>query len=149
MQNGAVPFARVVFDYQALVDACSARAMDLQISRAEIDRVAGLADGHAGKLLSGRPVKTLGMRSLGDILATLGLIIMVVEDPAAAARTLAIRKPVDTRNQRFGRIDPKRKIPQVDDRSLAVESIAPASPEPATVHSHLRVVQGRGAGCRF
>ena len=38
------------------------------------------------------------------MLGTLGLKLVVIEDDAATARTLALRTPVDRANQRFGNI---------------------------------------------
>ena len=46
----------------------------------------------------------MGMISLEIVLNTLGLKIVVIEDEAAAARTLALRTPVDRANQRFGNV---------------------------------------------
>jgi hypothetical protein len=40
--------------------------------------------------------------ALENMLGVLGLKILLIEDEAAAARTLARREPVDSANQRFG-----------------------------------------------
>jgi hypothetical protein len=119
------------------------RTVDLEISRAETDRIAGLADGHSGKLLSENPVKTFGLKSLGDMLGALGLILMVVEDPAARDRTLARREPVEARNQRFGSKNANTKP------SAKNKVAAPQRSEPPVSHAHLRVIQSRGSGCKF
>ena len=46
----------------------------------------------------------MGMISLENMLATLGLKIILIEDEAATARTLALRTPVDQAQQRFGNV---------------------------------------------
>jgi hypothetical protein len=102
MSSRAVKFARVVHDYAELLEVCRDRSHDLEISRLELDRIAGLSDGHSGKLLAENPLKKFGIASLGDILGAFGLILMVVEDPTAAARTVALRQPVNKSNRRRG-----------------------------------------------
>jgi hypothetical protein len=46
---------RPISDYRTLVETCRARADQLALSRSEIDRIGGLPQGYAGKLL-GRDV---------------------------------------------------------------------------------------------
>lgn len=94
-------FVRVCDDYSDVIMALRDRAVALQIKRADIDQLAGLATGHAGKLLSPRPTKGLGPTSWGPTLEALGLRLILVEDTAATARTVGRRVPVDTRQQRF------------------------------------------------
>ncbi len=72
-------------DLQGLHAAARARAEQLQVSRAALDAIAGLADGHAAKLLARRPAKKFGAVSLGLTLTALGLKLIVVDDPDAAA----------------------------------------------------------------
>jgi hypothetical protein len=98
--------ARPVQGYKGLVETCRQRADELAISRLEIDRLAGLPTGYSGKLLgrdgSGPKAKRLWPIGLEAMLGVLGLQILLIEDPAATARTLALREPVDRRQQRFG-----------------------------------------------
>src|SRR5260370_18376143 len=98
---GATPFARVVYHYPAFIEAIRDRTVDLQISRLEIDRIAGLPTGFSGKALSRNPVKRIGLVSLGPLLEALGLIVMIVEDPAPRDRTLARPAPVILTIHRF------------------------------------------------
>jgi hypothetical protein len=70
----------------------------------EIDRIGGLPAGYAGKLLAVKCKKRLGPISLETMLGVLGLKIVLIEDPAATAKTLALREPVDRANQRFGNV---------------------------------------------
>jgi hypothetical protein len=80
--------------------------------------------------------------SLEAMLGTLGLKILLIEDDAATARTLALRTPVETRNQRFG---------NKNNSSLKIERIEPAkiaAPQrhESTSYAHLRVVQSKRRG---
>jgi hypothetical protein len=101
---------RVFSDYRTLVETCRARADELGISRLEIDRLSGLPAGYAGKLLGkdggdpGRKHKKMWPIALESMLGVLGLKILLIEDDAATARTLALRTPVDRANQRFGNV---------------------------------------------
>jgi hypothetical protein len=76
----------------------------------EIDRLGGLPTGYAGKLLGkdgvapGRKHKKMWPVALELMLGVLGLKILLIEDDAATARTLALRTPVDRANQRFGNV---------------------------------------------
>jgi hypothetical protein len=134
--------ARPISDYRTLVETFRARADELGLSRAEIDRLSGLPDGYSGRLL-GRAAIAPGVNkqrrrmlptALDSMLGVLGLRILFVEDEAATARTIAMRVPVNQKNQRFdNKFNAK---PQV--RKIA----APAN-EPAPMVSHLRVIQGK------
>jgi hypothetical protein len=101
---------RLIGDYRGLVEVCRARADELELSRLEIDRLGGLPAGYAGKLLgkdggaSGRKHKKMWPVALESMLGVLGLKILLIEDDAATARTLALRTPVDRANQRFGNV---------------------------------------------
>jgi hypothetical protein len=106
---------RTIADYGTLVTICRARAVELGLSRLEIDRLAGFADGYTGKLLGKRSVEDVGRPrrksskklwpvALEGMLGVLGLKILLIEDDAATARTLALRKPVDPDKQRFGNV---------------------------------------------
>jgi hypothetical protein len=101
---------RMITDYRGLVDACRARADELDLSRLEIDRLGGLPVGYAGKLLGrdggapGRKHKKMWPIALESMLGVLGLKILLIEDDVATARTLALRSPVDRSNQRFGNV---------------------------------------------
>lgn len=141
---GTTPFARVVYTYEAFIEAVRDRTADLEISRLELDRIAGLPLGYAGKILSRNQVKRVGMHSLGPLLETLGLIIMIVEDPAARDRTLARRAPVDVSNQRFGN---KCNSPKLLSNVESIKLAAHQNSKPAPVsRAHLRVVRSKRGG---
>lgn len=70
----------VVHDYDGLRIALRARAEQLDISRLEIDRISGVANGYSSAVLSNTPRKRIGPANLGPLLAALGLKLVVVED---------------------------------------------------------------------
>jgi hypothetical protein len=137
-------FARPCMDYSDLINGLRDRAVALELSRQETDEIAGFHDGYASKLLSLVPARIFGPVSLGPTLQTLGLCILLVEDTAATARTIAKRTPVDASNQRMGNKNARAK------RSLTVEpvetnKIAAAPQKPAAgSRAHLRVIQSKG-----
>jgi hypothetical protein len=134
--------ARPVDGYRGLVETCRERANELALSRQEIDRLSGLPDGYAGKLLgkaNGSKAKRMWPKSLEEILRTLGLQIIVIEDHAATSKTLARRAPVDARQQRFNN---KSNAPK---QIAAAEIVLLAPPTPVS-RAHLRVVQSKRPG---
>jgi hypothetical protein len=140
---------RVIDDYRGLVETCQQRAVELEISRLEIDRLAGLAEGYSAKLLgsgNGERPKRMWPIGLELILGTLGLRILLIEDQAATARTLALRTPVRQSHQRFGNksnAKPSLKIENVE--SIDTPAIAaPQRAEPPASRAHLRVIQSKG-----
>jgi hypothetical protein len=103
----AARLGRAIGDYRTLVETFRQRANELELSRAELDRLAGFSNGYSGQLLSPGKAKTpkhMGPMSLENMLATLGLKIVLIEDEAATAHTLARRVPVDHSQQRFGNV---------------------------------------------
>jgi hypothetical protein len=143
-----VCIARPIVGYEGLVETCRQRADELALSRAEIDRLAGLPAGWAGKVLGKgtletRKPKRMWPSSLEAILRALGLQIIVVEDHAATSRTLARRIPVDHRNQRFDNTcnpaKPKITQPQIEK----------PRPEAPASRAHLRVIQGKRRGSKY
>lgn len=147
------PFCRFVVDYSGLVATFCERTEQLELSRLELDRITGLPSGYSGKILSKQPVKTIGLNSLGPVLGGLGLILCVLEDPAARDRTLALRTRFDPSNRRVGNNCNPKKSASAQPAPAVVESTPPAkvdapqprSNEPAS-RSHLRVVQPRLKG---
>ena len=133
---------RLITDYRTLVETCRARADELELSRLEIDRLGGLPTGYAGKLLGkdggdpGRKNKKIWPIALESILGVLGLKILLIEDDAATARTLALRTPVDRANQRFGNVS--RLTPK-----LLPPPSQPVSPPVLTV------VSGKRRGSKY
>jgi hypothetical protein len=87
------PIGRLIATYDDVVDVFRARADELELSRLEIDHLSGLASGHSSHLLAKRFTQRLGPLSLPLMLDTLGLRLLVVEDPKLTARTLKRRTP--------------------------------------------------------
>jgi hypothetical protein len=73
-------------------EALRARFDALELARTTIDAAAGLADGHASKLLAG--LKQFGDVSLFLTIEVAGLRMVLIEDPEAAARTAKLQKRV-------------------------------------------------------
>jgi hypothetical protein len=71
-----------VRDYDELIAAIRTRRDELQVTHETI----GIPSGYASKLLTDPPIKRMGMISLGPMLGALGLMLVVVEDPAALSR---------------------------------------------------------------
>jgi hypothetical protein len=84
---------RLIASYDEVIDAFRARADELELSRLEIDHLSGLAQGHSSHLLAKKYTQRLGAISLRLMLDTLGLRLLVVEDPDLTARTLKRRTP--------------------------------------------------------
>jgi len=70
-------FTRMVSDYSELVHALRDRAIEMQISRLDLDEIGGLTSGHSSKLLSSKPAKIFGPISLGPMLEVLGLRVVL------------------------------------------------------------------------
>jgi hypothetical protein len=128
-KRNSASLGRLITDYRTLVETCRARADELELSRLEIDRLGGLPAGYAGKLLGkdggepGRKHKKMWPVALESMLGVLGLKILLIEDEAATARTLALRTPVDRASQRFGnvsRLTPKLLAPPTVPPALTI-----------------------------
>ncbi|MBB4378228.1 hypothetical protein [Bradyrhizobium sp. SBR1B] len=74
-----------------LVEALRARRDELNISHETIDAISGVQPGYTSKILAG--IKNLGPMSFGALLGALGLAVVVVEDPQAAARVRHLWQP--------------------------------------------------------
>jgi hypothetical protein len=76
-------------DYAGLQNAICARIDALALTRLEIDFLAGLQSGYAGKLCGPAMVKRYGMVSLGAMLGAIGCELMLVESTEATARVMS------------------------------------------------------------
>jgi hypothetical protein len=111
--------------YADLVHALRARKEQLNVSYEVIEAISGLQSGYISKLLSPRPSKRLGQLSLGLILQTLGLKLVLVEDKEAMARVRSRLTP------RYRAGSPRHAV-------LHVRQPRPAAPETsgARVNGH-------------
>ena len=76
----------VATDYAGMLELIRYRAAELQTTNLEIDAVSGLHSGYSGKILAPTPIKAMGKVSMGPMLQTLGLALIVVRDDAAFAK---------------------------------------------------------------
>jgi hypothetical protein len=87
------PVGRLIATYDDVIDTFRARADELELSRLEIDHLSGLAPAHSSHLLAKKFTQIFGPLSLPLMLDTLGLRLLVVEDPELTAKTLRRRTP--------------------------------------------------------
>jgi len=69
-----------VHSYDDLRRVVAEHCERLGMTRAELDVEAGIADGHAAKLLARRARKKLGFVTLGRVMAAVGLVLLVAID---------------------------------------------------------------------
>jgi len=82
LQEVSAPFGRVLgvaTEMHELVDVARARFEELNVSRLTIDEISGLANGYSAKILAG--MKNMGHLSMGPILKSGAMKLVVVEDP--------------------------------------------------------------------
>lgn len=73
----------VANDYDGMIEIVRYRVDELQTTHEQIDAVSGLHGGYSGKILAPVPIKSMGKVSLGPMLQTLGLALIVVRDDEA------------------------------------------------------------------
>ena len=79
------PLAECV-DYDGLRKAINAVRELRNISFEQLDDLSGLPDRYSAKLFGPRPLRRIGMKSLGDLLGALGIKLHLVEDLEALAK---------------------------------------------------------------
>jgi hypothetical protein len=62
------------------------RVAELEIHGTRFDTLAGWAEGYLSKLTCARPVRRIGLQSMGPLLSAMGVKLQMVEDPAGTAR---------------------------------------------------------------
>jgi hypothetical protein len=78
-----IALARSYADLRRIIaDWCSQTGM----TREQMDQDAGLTSGHAGKILSDKASRRLGIVTLGRVIAAAGLVLVVAVDPDAPPR---------------------------------------------------------------
>jgi len=96
-------------DYPGMLEALRSRVEELQIQGERFDSFAGLPDGYLSKLIGVRPVRRIGMTSLGPLLDALGIYCVVVEDPIATQR---LKNRIIPRNNAYMRSTPRIVLTQ-------------------------------------
>jgi hypothetical protein len=73
-------------DYAGMLDTLRSRVQELQIQGERFEDFSGLPTGYLSKLIGVRPVRRIGMTSLGPLFNALGIYCIVVENPIATER---------------------------------------------------------------
>jgi hypothetical protein len=87
-------------DYDGLLVALRARVNEFAINGERFDEFAGLPKGYLSKLIGARPVRRIGLTSMGPLFDALGIRCVMIENPVALARLKSRLKP---RNPSFVR----------------------------------------------
>lgn len=87
-------------DYAGMLAAIRNRVNELQIAGEAFDQFAGLPDGYLSKLIGERPVRRIGMTSMGPLFQALGVTCVMIEDPQATRR---LKQRLNPRNGAFVR----------------------------------------------
>jgi hypothetical protein len=72
--------------YSQLIEALRQRSAAIGMTREQLDAEAPLQLGYAAKLLSPTPVRALGVQTMGPVLMTLGVKLVLMEDVEALER---------------------------------------------------------------
>jgi len=76
----------IASDYDSLIDLVRYRLHEMQTTNLEIDAVSGLHSGYCSKTTAPIPLKSMGKVSMGPLLQTMGLKLIVVRDDEAFAK---------------------------------------------------------------
>ena len=76
----------VASDYDGMLELLRYRLEEIQTTHEAVDAVSGLHGGYTSKIVAPTPIRTLGRVSLGPMLQTLGLALIVVRDDEQFAR---------------------------------------------------------------
>jgi hypothetical protein len=87
-------------DYDGMLDALRARVAELDINGERFDEFAGLPRGYLSKLIGTRPVRRIGMTSMGPLFDALGISGALIENDEATAR---LQKRLIPRNRSYAR----------------------------------------------
>lgn len=113
---------RVVTDMEGLQEAFRDRVEDLNVSRIELDAVAGFTPGYASKLLCDPPMKFVGRNSLPKMLKGTGLALALVVDDGKFGK--AVTK-ASKRKYKIGRIKLAAPsiTPKIQDKPVNIEEL--------------------------
>lgn len=82
----ATPALGTVRDYDDLVAVIRARMIELDVTLATVDHVAGLPTNYASKLLGPKRSRRMGIIAFGALLGAIGVKLVAIEDTEALAR---------------------------------------------------------------
>lgn len=124
----------VANDYDGMIELVRYRLHELQTTNLEVDAVSGLHSGYTSKTTAPIPIKSMGKVSMGPLLQTLGLALIVVRDDEAFAKIehrLAKRQRPRENGAKLsagssrllkGRITPKRALKMLELRNRKLSS---------------------------
>jgi hypothetical protein len=124
-----------------LLQAFRNRRDELNISHETIDTIAGLQSGYASKLLAPKPIKNLGPMSFESILGALGLAIVVVDDPSAAAKV----SKHWVKRKRPQRLAPASMAASITNEVPAEIQVTPELQAKLDNHEHMKRIAKMGA----
>jgi hypothetical protein len=84
-------------DYGQMLAGIRARVNEMQVNGERFDEFAGLPRGYLSKIAGTKPVRRIGITSMGPLLSALGVTCIFVEDPEATARLKNRLKPRNPR----------------------------------------------------
>jgi hypothetical protein len=76
-----------------MLEGIRARINELQVNGEAFDEFAGLPKGYLNKIAGSRPIRRVGMLSMGPLLQALGIKCVFLEDPEATQRLKKRLKP--------------------------------------------------------
>ena len=86
MADGPRVIAGQIVEYGDLMAAVRNRVAELNIHGTRFDAMAGWPEGYLSKLICARPVRRIGLQSMGVLLSTLGVSLQMIENPAGTER---------------------------------------------------------------
>src|SRR6516162_5037704 len=89
-------------EYSDFIQTVRNRVTELGIHGTRFDALAGWPEGYLSKLTCERPVRRIGMTSMGPLLSAMGVKLQMVEDPAGTARL----RRLPPRNPSYVRVMP-------------------------------------------
>jgi hypothetical protein len=87
-------------DYAGMLDTLRSRVQELQIQGERFEDFSGLPTGYLSKLIGVRPVRRIGMTSLGPLFSALGIYCVMFENKDA---TMRLQKRLTPRNGSYAR----------------------------------------------
>ena len=87
-------------DYPGMLTAIRTRVNELAVNCERFDEFAGLPRGYLSKLIGPKPVRRIGMTSLGPLFDALGIYCIVIENPLTTQR---LKNRLTPRNNSYHR----------------------------------------------
>jgi hypothetical protein len=139
----------VATDYDDMIELVRYRVEELATTHESVDAVAGIPAGYFGKVVAPQPIKSMGKLTMGPVLQTLGLALIVVRDDEQFARLkdrLAKRKRVHNLPPIAGKVRPTWLFKKKKAREMGKKRFALMTP--AQLKRHQRKAQKGQAAAR-